>query len=170
MLFFHYLACLCTSWVLFQSLIRLTSAGPIFHLGSLTGLCSEARRLVPLWPSSSPVRLRFLGLVSLHIFPALCFLGLIPAWHMDLAQPAAASIKGQRTLDHWCKFLQKVFRENLFWKSPSEWKVSFGIHLIDLLNLKEHWSWYRFFRNPVFTETRYLLLHQLSANVFLLIQ
>lgn len=104
-LVFHYLACVYTSWVLFQSLIKIIDTGPIFCLGSSGGVCSEERGLVPLWPSSSPMRLRFLGLVILTQL-------------MDLAQPVTAFIKGQCTLNHRHKFLQKVFSEKAHLEVP----------------------------------------------------
>lgn len=121
--FFHYFACLCPSWVLFHSLIRPTGTGPSFVLAHLllSALRAEDRSLSD--PAPLPLRLGFLSLVSLHVFPAPCGFVLIPAQHMDLAQPVTASVNGQRSLNHRWKFLQKVFREKLIWKSPSGWKV-----------------------------------------------
>lgn len=68
-----------------------------FLLVHVADSCPEERQLVPLWPSSSPPRLQFLGL---HIFIAACCSVLIPAQHRNLAQPVTASITSQYTPNH----------------------------------------------------------------------
>lgn len=112
MLFFHYLACPWTSLVLFQSLISPTGIEPVFHLGAFAGLCCEERRGPLSDPAPPQWGCDFWASRACTSFQQFVFM-LILAQCIDLAQPVTASIKGQCTLTHRHKSLQKVFRENL---------------------------------------------------------
>lgn len=131
MLFFHALPVLPLHGCFFRALLDLVAQDPCFVLSHL---------LVPGWSLSDPAPLQrgcdFWASRARASFQH--FVVLMPAQHMDLAQPVTASIKGQCTLSHSCEFLQNVSRESHWTPHPSVREVPFGTHLIDLLHFEEH--------------------------------
>ena len=83
----------------------------IFHLGSFAGLCSEERRLAPLWPGCD-----FWTSRACALFQDFTVLSRSQA--SDLAQPVTASIRGQCALDRRREFVQKVISEKSHLEVP----------------------------------------------------